>query len=382
MVLERAQPVSDVEASEVVTRPAPARMWGVDLGRAIAAFAVVVIHSTAAGDAPVAGAAVNLREVANFAVPFFLATSAVFSVKSIAPTRSAWSITRQRLTRLLVPYAAWTVIYIALKAASAALADDPDRIDSLFRDPGRLVLLGGASLQLYFLPMLAVGMLLLPAVDAVVRRLRYKTDALGFAALAILPYWYLGWTGNGYHIPDATAFRDLIDPNRTRAGEAVLRVLLVLVVWLLRFLPYLAVAVVIRVYQLDRRCPRWVLLAAVGVFVLVMVGFRPFQPQILKELAVSFPLLLVCFLTPGPATAGRFSRAVGSVARHSFGIFLVHTAVLQVVQDVGDRVHAGFTDRVTLGVAVACAVPTFLIAWVAASVIDRIKPLRKLLVAG
>jgi surface polysaccharide O-acyltransferase-like enzyme len=382
MVLERAHAATTVEAPDVPAVTPVARMWGVDLGRALAAVAVVIIHASAAGDAPVSSAAATLRELASFAVPFFLATSAVFGVKSISATRSAWSIARQRLVRLLVPYAAWTVVYIGLKALSAAMADDPERLRSLFRDPGRLVLLGGASVQLYFLPMLAVGMLLLPVADAVARRLRYKTDALGFAALCVLPYWYLGWTGNGYHIATATAFRDLIDPTRTRAADAVVRVLLVAVAWLLRFLPYLGLAVVVRVFRLDRSCPRPLLYGSAAAFVVVELFFRPFQPHILRELVVAFPLLLVCFATRGPSVSTRFSRAVSSVARHSFGIFLVHTAVLQVVQDVGDKVHDGFTDQVSFGMVLACAVPTFLLAWLGAAVIDRIKPLRKVLVAG
>jgi peptidoglycan/LPS O-acetylase OafA/YrhL len=363
-------------------RPAAGRSWGVDLARAFAAAAVVVIHACAAGGAAVSAGTVTLREVASFAVPFFLATSATFAVRSINENRSAWAVVRQRLGRLLLPYAAWSVIYVGLKALSARLADDPERLDALFRDPGRLVLLGGASVQLYFLPMLATGIVLLPFVDSLTRRLRYRADAIGFAALALVPYWFLGWTGNAYDIATATGLRDWIDPERTRALDAVVRVLVVALVWALRLLPYLALGVVVRVFALDRARPRWLLAAAALAFVTVEVAFRPFQPLLLRELAVSFPLLLVGFGLRSPRAGSIVERAVSSIAKHSFGIFLAHTAVLQVVQDLADRADAGFLSTITPAKVALTAVPTFLLAWLGAAIIDRIRPLRRLLVAG
>lgn len=363
-------------------RPSAARSWGVDLGRALAAVAVVVIHACASGAGVVSSGAATLRELVSFAVPFFLATSAFFAVRSISTTRSAWSISRARLGRLLLPFVAWTVIYIGLKAVSAQLADEPDRLKTLFRDPGRLVFLGGASVQLYFLPMLAVGMLLLPLVDAVARRLRYRADAIGFAAVSLVPYWYLGWNGNAYDIATATAFRDLVSPDRTRAVDAVVRLLLVGLAWAARLLPYLALAVVVRVYRLDRERPRWLLAAAAALFLAVEVLNRPFQPYILRELAVSFTLLVLCFAVPSPRAGALVGRAVDNIAKHSFGIFLAHTAVLQVVQDLVDKAKPGYLDTITPTKVVLTAVPTFLLAWLGAGIISRVRPLRKLLVAG
>lgn len=380
MALEHASLSTGAPAS--APTPERVRSWGVDLGRAVAAIAVVVIHASAAGDAPVSPGTVTLREIANFAVPFFLATSAFFAVRSIGPTRSAWSVARARLGRLLLPYAAWTAIYIGLKAVSAQLADDPERLDALFEDPGRLVFLGGASVQLYFLPMLAVGMLMLPLVDTMVRALRYRADAIGFAAVCLVPYWYLGWNGNAYDIATATGLRDAIDPTRVEAVDAVVRVLVVLAVWALRLLPYLGLAVVVRAYRLDERVPRALLVVGAALWLWVELMVRPFQPFILRELSVSFPLLLACFALRSPAPGARLTRVVSSVAKHSFGIFLAHTAVLQVVQDVVDRARPGTLDTVTPGLVIATTVPTFLLAWVAAVVIDRIRPLRRLLVAG
>lgn len=380
MVVENISPPAEAVAPRTPARGG--RSWGIDLGRAVAAAAVVVIHACAAGDAVVSSGAATLREVVSFAVPFFLAASAFFAVRSISPSRSAGSITRARLGRLLLPYIAWSAIYVGLKALSGAIADDPDRVRDLFRDPGRLVFLGGASVQLYFLPMLAVGMLLLPVVDALARRLRYRADAIGLAALSLVPYWYLGWNGNAYDIGTATAFRDLVDPDRTKAVHAVVRLLLVAVAWAARLLPYLTMAVVLRAYRVDRDRPRWLLAVAAVLFVAVEVLNRPFQPYILRELAVSFTLVVLCFAVRAPRPGGLVARAVDSVAKHSFGIFLAHTAVLQVVQDVADKADAGFLDTITPAKVALTAVPTFLLAWLGAAIIDRIRPLRRLLVAG
>jgi peptidoglycan/LPS O-acetylase OafA/YrhL len=380
MVLQRDLP--ETPSPPAQAPPRSGRSWGVDFGRAVAALAVVVIHACAAGDGVVRPSTATMRELLNFAVPFFLATSAVFAVRSISATRSAWAVARQRLSRLLLPYAVWTLIYVGLKAASSKLATDPERLQALFRDPGRLVLLGGASVQLYFLPMLAVGMLVLPLVDAATRRLRYRADTIGLLAASIVPYWYLGWTGNAYDIAAGAGLRSWVDPGRTRAIDSVARVAIVALVWAARLLPYLALGVLVRAFNLDRRRPRVLLVAAAIVFVTVEVGFRPFQPHILRELGVACPLLLVGFALRSPRAEGIASRAIASVAKHSFGIFLAHTAVLQVVQDVTDRAKPGFLDQITPGKVLVTAVPTFLLAWVAAVLIDRIKPLRRLLVAG
>ena len=92
------------------------RLFGVDLLRGIAAYAVVFVHS---GDEtlglPISQNAIALRMDFYFAVPFFLATSFYFltSRNDIDISKRFWC---SRVERILISYAVWSLIYVAFRS--------------------------------------------------------------------------------------------------------------------------------------------------------------------------------------------------------------------------------------------------------------------------
>ena len=133
------------------------RLLGVDLFRGIAAYAIVFVHS---GDeswgVPISQAAISLRLLFYFAVPFFLATSFFFLTArpEIDTSRRFW---RSRIDRILIPYGIWTIVYLMFRSIFFLKFQQMDRFWDVCQDPLAMFCLGGASYHLYFLPLLFTG---------------------------------------------------------------------------------------------------------------------------------------------------------------------------------------------------------------------------------
>ena len=131
------------------------RLTGVDMFRGIAVYAVVILHSDE-------GISVHppiwefIVKFSNFAVPFFLATSFYLAIKKLYISGSKYKL-KPRLSRLLIPYGFWTLVYLLYKALKYLVDNELDRLNSLFQDPVALIFLGGAAFHLYFLPLLFAG---------------------------------------------------------------------------------------------------------------------------------------------------------------------------------------------------------------------------------
>lgn len=121
------------------------RQHGIDLLRAIAALAVVLIHTPdKLGD----GMAVAVREaLPNPNALFALMAGYFMAGKALAPP-VAWL--KRRAARLLAPYAAWTVIYVLLNVTHHWICHEP-QIFVGWRGWLRVVLFGGGGVQLWFL---------------------------------------------------------------------------------------------------------------------------------------------------------------------------------------------------------------------------------------
>ena len=125
-------------------RPRLARF---DAARFLAAAAVVWVHAAfhahAAGGAP-------LRELGSFAVPFFTVAAIFFTAGSVgrrAPSLA--SHVGSRFLRLYGPFAAWSVVYAAVRAVQA-------RGHGLGTTVGYPLLYNGGSYHLWFLPYIFV----------------------------------------------------------------------------------------------------------------------------------------------------------------------------------------------------------------------------------
>ena len=131
------------------------RLTGIDLLRGIATYAVVILHSDEGIVVEPPGWAAVVQ-FSGFAVPFFLATSFYLATDRLYVSDRPSNL-KLRLTRLLIPYGFWSIIYILQKIVKYALKNDFDKLLELFQDPIALIFFGGAAFHLYFLPLLLAG---------------------------------------------------------------------------------------------------------------------------------------------------------------------------------------------------------------------------------
>jgi len=165
----------------------PARLAAVEGLRVLGALAVIVIHATPFNRDGRLGLAWNAATVANqlarFAVPAFFVLAGYFWAVRIPDPRGDDRVTRGTVTRLLLLFAAWSLVYVLPYDGALVTADGPRAwLGQLGRNvrwiathPGT-VLLQGTNGHLWFLPALASGV----AIAAAVRRW------LGWRALVAL----------------------------------------------------------------------------------------------------------------------------------------------------------------------------------------------------
>ncbi|HEY9603277.1 MAG TPA: acyltransferase family protein [Allocoleopsis sp.] len=151
------------------------RLTRLDLCRGIAIYAVVVQNSGDETWAEVGYWAAALRSFCSFAVPFFLATSFYLMVRKLYINKTKYSLI-SRMQRLLIPYIFWSALYLFLKSARFLLLNESDDLRKLFLDPISLIFIGGSSVQLYFLPLLLAGTLLMPLAAYLIKKIFQSTD--------------------------------------------------------------------------------------------------------------------------------------------------------------------------------------------------------------
>lgn len=128
----------------------------IDLLRIISIFAVIIIHTTTKtfqavnSDLRSVPWTLFLNQSARFAVPLFFLISGFVLELSSPGKIDFWVYLKKRLSRIFIPYLAWTLIYYFFVYRGNTLSFP-------------LVLLsGGASYQLYFIPSLIIFYLIFP----------------------------------------------------------------------------------------------------------------------------------------------------------------------------------------------------------------------------
>ncbi len=242
----------------------------------------------------------------------------------------------------MIPYALWSLIYLAVRAFK--FAKTPEGIGLLSQDPIFLVFLGGAAIHLYFLPLLFTGSLLVPLL---------KSPALkqqGWVVLLLVGSLYelLFVTGNSFDLgvnclqqPQGCSVA-LTSIFQAAPGlkHPLTRLLSVEFLWTIRCAMFIAASAVLHQPSVQKRlqkCPHWLW---GGIFGLALLGgllehFKvAYFPLSLYELGVGYgPLLWGIALSrssPNALTL-RFGNA-------SFGIYLVHYLILTLIFAIVSKV--------------------------------------------
>ncbi|MBX6314872.1 MAG: acyltransferase [Isosphaeraceae bacterium] len=297
----------------------PRRLLGIDLLRGLAAYAVVVIHSFGHIERTATALAIG-RFCIGFAVPFFLAAAYAFSIPKILADGGRGLI-RTRLRRLVVPYLVWTAIYTALRSV-ISLERGAWYLRVLYYDPLGLLLLGEAAVHLYFVPLLIVGELVAIALIGL----------LGPWARRPVPIALLSIAAFALSIADpfgALARRPpyLVDP--------LIHLTVVLADFVVWSLPYIVVGLCLGQEPVRRRLshlrwPHGLLLLAMALGLAAAATIRgPVLPHLIQDVVIANALLLSAvaispYLRP--------SRWIDSLGICAFGIYLIHHAVLEVIE--------------------------------------------------
>lgn len=344
------------------------RLTGVDLSRGIAVYAVAILHS---GDGVPAttGWAGILTQFSGFAVPFFLATSFYLAISKLYTSKAKYSL-KSRLTRLLIPYAIWSAIYLVYRVLKYWISNKPEYLNQMFQDPISLVFLGGAAYHLYFIPLLLTGTLLIKVAEYLLeKRVKLKILVLLFVTSATL-YELVLFSGNSFQLGPNVAFQGLLElvlPDGNR--NPFLRLALVEVSWILRCLPYIFMAMILSYLAIDKNLlklnAKYTILVF-GIFFLLNAFGRLFLPEFLHELARGYSSLLFAISLSNNL---KENHIVTNLGLCSFGIYFMHLIVIEVSKPIANKVYPDLITPVSALTLLTLATLSFLVSWVATSVL-------------
>lgn len=166
------------------------RYSGIDSGKLIAAFGVILIHI-----APSTSITERFSECFSvFAVSFFLFASIRFFIPSLS-NKPLDQLGRLIVSRIAIPYLVWTLIYLAAFVGKDFFTTFDRPVDCT-----GAVIYGAATVHLYFLPLLAsIQLLLILASLSFRRHVGVQLLAsIGFLSVALIASYgfvnhYVGW---------------------------------------------------------------------------------------------------------------------------------------------------------------------------------------------
>jgi surface polysaccharide O-acyltransferase-like enzyme len=326
---------------------AQSRLFGIELFRAIAAFAVVVVHAAGfiqySDQLPIHADRwlLVVTQVCRFAVPFFLAASFYFVVGKLLSAPEQFETKKflwSRTVRLLLPYGIWSLIYLSVRMLKSL--NSPEGVTLLFQDPIFLIFLGGSAIHLYFLPLLYTGSFFVPLLKGNFAKLNLKWYVLLLLSACAL-YELLFVTGNSFELginclqqPQgcSVALESLFrSSGLSGLKNPLTRLLSVEFVWTIRCSMLILTSVVLYHRSLQHWLARQGWQTGCGIFLLATLGgllehFKvSYFPLSLYELGVGYgPLLWGIALSRSKVS----SLLILQFGKVSFGIYLVHYLIL------------------------------------------------------
>ena len=344
------------------------RLLGIDLCRGIAAYAVILVHS---GDAtwglPISSAAENFRLLFYFAVPFFIATSFYFMVNrpKIDISGRFW---RSRIERIIIPYLAWTIIYLSLKLIIFPLSDRGGQIEAIFQDPWGIIFLGGASYHLYFLPLIFTGSFLVVVANYLNKKYISLSCLCLLLGLSLISYQILIWSDNNFQLGANVAFVSILQLiNSDFPGYNLVRLTLVAIAWLLRCLPYLFASIIytnLIKNELLKFRGRTIILFWLTTFVVINTLGKAALPLAFREIAISFSLLSFAISLSSYLKNSKFIINLGKC---SFGIYLLHPLAKSGVEIFLDKFIPTIVQSISITSMMVYSSLTFILSWYAVS---------------
>ena len=345
---------------------------GIDLCRGIAAYAVVLVHS---GDEtwglPISDAAIQFRLMFYFAVPFFLIAAFYFLTRkpTIDISSKFW---KSRIQRIVIPYAIWSVIYLIIRSLFFLVSDKQDRLVELFQDPIALFLFGGASYQLYFLPLLLAGTSLLLVAKYLNEQKAGLVQLVALALGSIVVNEIIHITGNSFRLGDGIAFASVLEKIPDGIEHAIARIIFVELAWMIKCLPYVFTALALHRFlarlRLSERRAKILSIIFLVLFLLTTTAGKVLLPHSLQEILVASFLLLAGIFASGSL---RDSSVVESVGACSFGIYLIHPIPMNFVKMAIVKIFPALSQQVSVTSMLIFSISSFILSWLIVSIVNR-----------
>lgn len=359
-----------------------ARLLGVELCRGLATYTVILVHS---GDEtwgiPVDPSAVTFRLLFYFAVPYFLATAFYFMTANpeIGKSSKFW---RSRVERIVIPYACWTAIFLISRVIVFTLSHKPDRLQQLLQDPVSIIFLGGASYHLYFLPLLLAGTSLVLLMPLLTKLKVGKYGLLCFSVVSVFLYHLLEVSGNSFQLGANVAFQSLLNSwQMTPEKYSLIRLVLVEVAWAIKCLPYFFIALTLNRFLQNAQSLNRAFISVICLlaFLLSNTLGKLFLPGALQEVILAYTLLLFSIALSNYFQDNRIANLAASVGACSFGIYLIHPLLMNVVKPVMGKILPEITASISIYSMLMLSIPCFLISWFVVAYLSKNKLIAKYL---
>lgn len=366
------------------------RLLGIDLIKGFAAFAVAILHSgDVTNSKTVDFWATQLQRFCGFAVPFFLIASFFLLINRMYCTGKTYSF-QNRFHRLFVPYIIWSLIYLFLRVFKFLVLKEAEGFERI-SDITSLIFFGSSGLPLYFLPLLMTGMLSLGFIQFLIKKRISPLAMLIAFLLSIFLENIIFVTGNAFQLGPNVAFRNLVSSVFPDGNQSFLiRVVLVYTAWLIKCLPYIFAAMMLNYFlfiskhlKLSRNLMVYSLLGFISINIVYFCSisnlnnpiYIDFQPPI-YEVLKAIPLLLfaICFSIYIPSSA--FIESIGLC---SFGIYLIHQPIIQVIKAFIGKIFPDFAYNVSVPSQLFFGFLAFLSAWLITHLLMRHTKISKIL---
>ena len=336
------------------------RLPGIDLWRGIAIFAVILVHADEgiANPPDVWQFCLNFAE---FAVPFFLATSFWLTVGKIN-SRQKTDWLKPRIVKLALSYLIWSLIYLAYKISKYALVGESDNWQRLLSDPLGIIFQGNAAFHLYFLPLLISGTILLCYLPLTLFWSNRLEIAIALTTVTVVVYQLAVWGRDRF-----------IDSQ-----PAIFEAFWTWFFWGIRCLPYIAVATLLHHPRLKLYTTRptrfktyfWLVLF-LGINLTSFDNFNSWH-ELLRGYST---LMLAIFISQY-----RFCLhpLVISLSKCSFGIYLIHLIWIESGQIIEARLF-GEPWRVSTPNLFLFTIVCFCCSWLTVEILMRRRHLTQII---
>lgn len=364
------------------------RLTGIDLIRGFAAYGVAILHS---GDVTTAKSvsfwATQLQRFCGFAVPFFLIASFYLLINRIYVTGKSYSL-KSRFQRLIIPYLVWSALYVLMRLGKLYFLKEQVNSEKI-TDITAIVFLGSGGIHLYFIPLLFTGALFLGVVEKLIKRNITLLPILFLFVLSSIADYLVFVTGNSFKLGSYVAFENLVNTILPNGNEnPLIRVTLVFLAWLIKCLPYIFAALLINYMlkgdQIKPNRPLLIvsLIAFLGFSALGFVGidinaaiYTDNRPPI-YEVAKAIPLLVFAIFLSFELPSSSLIKSLGIC---SFGIYLMHQALIQILRVPIAKISPDLVLHVSIPTQLLFASLSVGISWFLTSLLMRRKLLGKVM---